>query len=119
MLQAQGPHVSTAGALAFAIGSVGDERILEPLQKLTMDPDAGRQARVFAAVSLGILARDDAMPWIRALTVGLNYRALTPPSATACAASWIPTDTRPEQPGCRDEDQSGRRLTVPERPEFR
>ena len=36
-----------------------------------------RHHRVFAAVALGILARDEVTPWTAALTEGLNYRAVT------------------------------------------
>jgi hypothetical protein len=65
------------GAIANALGFIGDRRAVEPLLALLSDRLATEKARAFAAVALGNVADRLQLPWNSPIALDLNYRAAT------------------------------------------
>ena len=76
-------------ALSSALGTIGDKRSVDPLIALLLDKDANDGARGFAAVSLGIVADKELLPWNAKIAEDLNYRASTSTLVDSAGASGI------------------------------
>lgn len=69
--------LSTQAALASALGSIGDARSVTPLVQMLEDDTLTGAARGFAAVALGIVADQEALPWNSKFAVRVQYGAGT------------------------------------------
>lgn len=76
-LLGRGTSQSTLDAACFALASVGDRRAVEPLLTLVHDTQATAHTRAAAIGALGRVCDRDRLPWQHAVSVGLNYRAMT------------------------------------------
>jgi HEAT repeat protein len=76
---AESRGLATQAATAAALGFIGDARSIEPLlEMLTNREKYTDTARGFAAVSLGLVADESALPWNATFASNINYRAVTP-----------------------------------------
>jgi len=69
------PSIAVLGALASAIGFVGDKRSVTPLLRLVSDSKLKRLSRAFSVVALGIVGSTELLPWNSKLSVNSNYMA--------------------------------------------
>ena len=69
--------LATQAALSSALGFIGDTHSVEPLVAMLKDDSITASARGFAAVSLGIVASKEDLPWNTKLSRDINYRANT------------------------------------------
>lgn len=65
--------LSARGALAAALGQVGDAASVPALLELLGQEELGESTRAFAAVALGLLCDDDPLPWNSRLAVDVYY----------------------------------------------
>lgn len=64
-------------SFALALGTIGDNRSLDPLIEMLDDEKLTDGARAFAAVALGIICDKEPRPWNSKVSTGINYRATT------------------------------------------
>ena len=76
-LLGEGTSQSTIGAAASALGAVGDRRAVEPLLALLHDAKNTPATHAAAIAALGRICDRDRLPWQHAVSIGLNYRAMT------------------------------------------
>jgi hypothetical protein len=76
-LLGRGTSQSTLDAACFALATVGDRRAVEPLLALVRDTQVTAHTRAAAIGALGRVCDRDRLPWQHAVSVGLNYRAMT------------------------------------------
>jgi len=69
--------LSSQAAIAKSLGTIGDSRSVTSLLALLRNAEATDLARAFGAVSLGIVADKEDLPWNAKIGVGSNYRANT------------------------------------------
>jgi len=69
------PKIAVLSAVATALGFIGDKSCVQPLIETLSSPKLADLGRAFAAVSLGMVADKDTMPWNSAFGENLNYRA--------------------------------------------
>ncbi|MFT5289104.1 MAG: HEAT repeat protein [Planctomycetota bacterium] len=74
---ANATNLATQAAISSALGFIGDGRSITPLVEMLADDSLTATARGFAAVSLGIVADKESLPWNSKVAVDLNYRAST------------------------------------------
>ncbi len=77
MNDAQG--LSAQGAIATALGWVGDARAVEPLLGIALDPTRTNGSRAFSVVALGLISDPRPLPWNAIYSSDSNY--------------WIPPST--------------------------
>jgi HEAT repeat protein len=70
--------LTAQSSIASALGTIGDARSIKPLLDMLQDQEINVRARAFAAVSLGIVADKEPLPWNAKIAVGVNYAAGTP-----------------------------------------
>lgn len=70
--------LATQAALASALGQIGDRDSIDLLVEMLGDSTLTDTARGFAAVSLGLVAEKEMLPWNEKLSRDVNYRAATP-----------------------------------------
>ncbi len=63
-------------ATSAALGHIGDAGSVDSLIRLLNDKRQPKLLRAFAAVSLGLIADDDELPWNAWIAKDINYRAL-------------------------------------------
>ncbi|MCP3916326.1 MAG: hypothetical protein GY711_12285 [bacterium] len=69
---------TTRGAVASALGFIGDERSVDRLVALMLDDERSDETRERAVRALGFAADPAYVPWRAALARNANYRASTP-----------------------------------------
>lgn len=69
------PKLSVLSAVATALGFIGDKSSVTPLVNTMKNSRINQLGRAFAAVSLGMVADKDLMPWNSVFGSDLNYRA--------------------------------------------
>ncbi len=69
-------NLARLGAVATAIGRIGDRRAIERLGELIADAEQTALARAFAAAALGGVADRRELPWNTDLRGNVNYRAV-------------------------------------------
>jgi HEAT repeat protein len=69
------PRIAVLSAVATALGFIGDKSCVQPLIDTMGNSRLSDLGRAFAAVSLGMVADKDTMPWNSAFGENLNYRA--------------------------------------------
>lgn len=77
MKDAQG--LSAQGAIAIALGWVGDSRAVDPLFAIALDPTRTNGSRAFSIVALGLICEARPLPWNAPYASDSNY--------------WIPPST--------------------------
>ncbi len=75
---AEAKTLSSQASIASALGFIGDASSVDPLVQMLRDKDVTAAARGFAAVSLGIVADKEHLPWNAKFSVNINYRAGVP-----------------------------------------
>ncbi len=73
----EGRHTTVAvyGSVATALGFLNNRRSIEPLMALIDRKDLPGLSRAFAAVSLGLIAEKENLPWNSKIAMGSNYLA--------------------------------------------
>lgn len=67
------------GAIALALGQIGDVTAIRPLlAQVFAKPGSRARTRAYAATALGIIGEDETLPVISRITHDSNYRALVP-----------------------------------------
>ncbi len=69
------PRLTVLAAVATALGFIGDKDSVKPLVDTMSNQRITALGRAFAAVSLGMVADKDDMPWNSVFSENLNYRA--------------------------------------------
>ena len=69
--------LSSQAAISSALGFIGDARSVDALIGLLENQEVTDMARAFAAVSLGIIADKEDLPWNSKIGANSNYRANT------------------------------------------
>ena len=69
------PRIAVLAAVATALGFIGDKSSVQPLVDTLENSRLSELGRAFAAVSLGMVADKDTMPWNSVFGENLNYRA--------------------------------------------
>lgn len=69
------PRLAVLSAVATALGFIGDKNSVQPLVDTLANDRLTTLGRAFAAVSLGMVADKDQMPWNSIFGEDLNYRA--------------------------------------------
>ena len=85
----QASSLATQAAISSALGFIGDTESVAPLVEMLGDDSLSATARGFAAVSLGIVADKEPLPWNSKIAVDLNYRASTGTLTDAAGGTWI------------------------------
>ena len=75
LLQAKHTTVAVYGSVATALGFLNDRNTIEPLLALVRKDDLQGLSRAFAAVSLGLVAEKERLPWNSKIASGSNYVA--------------------------------------------
>lgn len=70
--------LAVSSAAARALGLIGDESALEPLERLAADRAANPIARTFVIVALGLVCEEGDLPWNARLSEDHNYGARVP-----------------------------------------
>jgi HEAT repeat protein len=81
--------LAAVSAVAGALGFIGDQRSLDPLNEMLFNKDLTDVARAFAAVALGIVADKEEFPWNSKIAANLNYRANTETLTDKAAGTGI------------------------------
>jgi HEAT repeat protein len=69
------PRLAVLSAVATALGFIGDKNSVQPLVDTMSNDRITALGRAFAAVSLGMVADKDSLPWNSVFGENLNYRA--------------------------------------------
>jgi HEAT repeat protein len=69
------PRLAVLSAVATALGFIGDKNSVQPLVDTMSNDRITSLGRAFAAVSLGMVADKDSLPWNSVFGENLNYRA--------------------------------------------
>ncbi len=70
------PPLSVLASTATALGFIGDYRSVDPLVEILDGRDSQLKiGRAFAAVSLGMVGDKELLPWVTAISEGVNYSA--------------------------------------------
>jgi len=73
----EGRHTTAAvyGSVATALGFLNNRNSIEPLIQLLKNQEVPDLSRAFAAVSLGLVAEKESLPWNSKIAAGSNYVA--------------------------------------------
>src|SRR5204863_4594903 len=65
--------MSAQGAIAIALGWVGDARAIDPLFAVALDTTRSNGSRAFAVVAVGLICDPRALPWNAVYAADSNY----------------------------------------------
>ncbi|MBI5431951.1 MAG: HEAT repeat domain-containing protein [Planctomycetes bacterium] len=88
-LLARSSTQASQGAVASALGLIGDSRSVEPLLALSESEDVTAGARAFALVALGMVGDRALLPWRATLASDFNYTAATATLLTPETSSGV------------------------------